>query len=70
MVYMHHIFVHSSVRGHTGCLHVLATAPSIAVNTGLLSKGLQALGILSPAGSSWVALNLRLGLELLALSPS
>ena len=35
-IYTHHIFsVHSSVDGHLGCSHVLATVNSAAVNTGV-----------------------------------
>ena len=68
---MYHIFfIHSSVSGHLGGFHVLATVPRAALNTGLSSKEPQPLGMLSPAGSTWVALNLRLALELLTLSPS
>ena len=34
---MYHIFfIHSSVDGHVGCLHVLAIVSSAAVNTGVL----------------------------------
>ena len=28
-----HLFIHSSVEGHLGCVHLLATVPSAAVNT-------------------------------------
>ena len=35
IVYMYHIcFIHSSVDGHLGCFHVLATVNSVSVNTG------------------------------------
>jgi len=30
----HHIFIHSSVSGHLGCFHVLATINSAALNIG------------------------------------
>ena len=33
VVYMDHIFIRSSVDGHLGCCHVLATVNSAAVNT-------------------------------------
>ena len=32
---MHHIFIHSSIKGHLGCFHVLAIANSTTVNTGV-----------------------------------
>ena len=35
IVYMHHIFfIHSSINGHLGCFHVLATVNSASVNIG------------------------------------
>ena len=34
IVYMYHIFTHSSIDGHLGCYHVLAIINSTALNTG------------------------------------
>ena len=33
-LYTYHIFSHSSVHGHSGCFHVLATVNSAAMNIG------------------------------------
>ena len=36
IVYMYHnFFIHSSVNGHLGCFHVLASINSAAVNNGI-----------------------------------
>ena len=34
IVYVYHIFIHSSVDGHLGCFYVLAIANSAAINVG------------------------------------
>ena len=36
MIYMYHIFfIHSSVSGHLGCFHAMATVNRAAVNSGV-----------------------------------
>ena len=61
IVYMYHIFfIHSSVDGHSGCLHVLGIVNSAAVNTGVhvsfqiidLSKYFSRSGIAWSYGNS------------------
>ena len=32
VVYIYHIFIHSSVDGHFGCVHVLTIINNVAVN--------------------------------------
>ena len=34
-IYMHHIFIHSSVDGHWVCLHVLGIVNSVSMNIGI-----------------------------------
>ena len=47
IVYIYHnFFIHSSVDGHLGCLHVLAIVNSAATNNGILVS----VSILVPSG--------------------
>ena len=36
IVYIYHIFIHSSVDGHLGWIHILEIVTNAAVNTGVL----------------------------------
>ena len=57
----HNFFIHSSVDGHPGCFHVLASANSAAMNSGihvsfsiLVSSGYRPTsGIAGSYGSFW-----------------
>ena len=53
----HNFFIHSSVNGHLGCFHVLATVNSAAMNSGihvslsiLVSSGYMPSGIAGSYG--------------------
>ena len=46
----HNFFIHSFVRGHLGCSHVLAIVNSAAVNNGIRVSILVSLGYMSKSG--------------------
>ena len=60
VVYIYHIFIHSSVSGHLGCFPVLAIANSATMNIGMLvffqimvfSEQMPRCGIAGSCGSS------------------
>ena len=60
IVYMYHIFIHSSVDGHLGCFDVLPTVNSAAMKVGgacifsdmIFSRYMPKNGIAGPFGSS------------------
>ena len=67
IVYMYHIFIHSSVDGHLGCFHVLAVVNSAAMSTGVrvsfqiivLSGYMPRSGIAGSYGNSHFLRNLH-----------
>ena len=53
---MDHIFIHSSVDGHSGCFHLLGIVNSTAVNIGMqVSFGITVFSVYMLMGNSMEA---------------